>query len=559
MLELRPYQQQLVMEAAEALASGHRKIICQLPTGGGKTVCFAAITDRYTRKSAGRVLILVHRIELLKQARRSLDKFFQIPSHAIKAGTRWIPDVPAYVGMVESAHRRLSKLPPIGLVIIDEAHLNTFSKIHAAFPDAMFIGFTATPISANKKKPLRDLYSEIVTGPQISQLIAEGALCQNITISPKEVVNRAELAIKNGEFDMEGMARTYKQPKYVKGVVEAYRKHGQHPDGTWMKTLIFNVNVDHSKTVCKAFIDAGFPSAHLDGTETPYRRSEVLRWYADTPGAVLNNCAIFTAGFDEPSIEMIATNRATMSMPLWLQMTGRGSRPTEFKSMFKILDLGGNAITHGDWNADRDWRNLFHNPKKSRERDQVAPCKSCPRCDAIIPAGVHKCPYCGYDYPTAQEEMEHELGEFVVVTRGINVEALMAENANRKKYFTFYNIGRRIAAQLLKQIGKKGLTDERAEFALQEYYKLAQEWCRKNGKTWNRWHGEQARQKLYAELMERFEWVRPEMRLHEHASEPLPFKGAPPIALPPKTTERPKRQFELFPNTLQTLQKISNL
>ncbi|TAN17213.1 MAG: DEAD/DEAH box helicase [Chitinophagaceae bacterium] len=557
MLELRTYQEQLVNEASETLASGHRKIICQLPTGGGKTVCFAAITDRYTRKSAGRVFILVHRIELLKQARRSLDKFFQIPSHAIKAGTRWIPDVPAYVGMVESANRRIAKLPPIGLVIIDEAHLNTFSKIHAAFPDAMFIGFTATPISANKKKPLKELYSEIVMGPQISQLIKEGALCQNITISPREVVNRAELAIKNGEFDMEGMARTYKQTKFVKGAVEAYKKHGQHPDGSWMKTLVFNVNVDHSKMVTQAFIDAGFPAAHLDGTETPYRRSEVLRWFSETPGAILNNCAILTAGFDEPSIEMIVVNHATMSITKWLQETGRGSRPTEFKSMFKILDLGGNAITHGDWNADRDWRNLFHNPKKPRERDQVAPCKSCPHCDAIIPAGVRKCPYCGYDYPSAEEELEKDLGEFVIVTRGINVEALMAENANRKKYYTFYNLGRRIAAQLLKQIGKKGLTDERTEFALQEYYKLAQEWCKKNGKAWNRWHGEQARETLYAELMERFEWVRPEMRPHE--PEPLPFKPPEPRRLPPPPEEKPRQQFELFTNTLQTLQKISSL
>lgn len=515
---------------------------------------FSAITHRFMQKSGGRVLILVHRIELLRQARKSLDKFFGIPSHAIKAGTTWIPDVPAYVGMVESAHRRLAKLPPIGLVIIDEAHLNTFSKIHKAFPDAMFIGFTATPVSASKKHPMKELYSEIVTGPQISELIREGALCQNITISPREVVNRAELAIKGGEFDMEGMARTYKQPKYVKAAVEAYQKNGRHPDGSWMKALVFNVNVEHSRMVTEAFCAAGFPAAHLDGTETPYRRAEVLRWFHETPDAILCNCAVLTAGFDEPTVEMIVVNRATMSMPLWLQITGRGSRPTEFKNMFKILDLGGNAITHGDWNADRDWRDLFHNPKRPRERDQVAPCKSCPECDAIIPAGVRACPFCGYQYPGREEELEAELSDFVVVTRGIDVGALMQENAHRRQYFTFFNLGRRIAAQLFKQLGKKGLTDEKAEFALQEYFKLAQEWCRKNGKTWNRWHGEQARDTLYAELQERFAWVRPEMR----TPEPLPFRPST-SAPPPAPATAPSRQEAMFTDSLTTLQNISAL
>jgi len=553
------------------LADGHRKVIGQLPTGGGKTFCFASITQRFIERqhAAGgvpRVLILVHRTELLKQARKSLLNLCGIVAHPIQAGTQWIPDAPVYVGMVESAHRRLAKLPPIGLVIIDEAHLNLFSKIHAEFPDAFFIGFTATPISANKKKPLKGLYSDIVCGPQISELIASGALCQNITVSPRDIVNRAELAIKNGEFDTEGMAQSYSKPKYVQNTVEAYRKHG-YEAGRATKCLVFNVNIAHSLAVCEAFREAGYPCRHLDGTETPYRRSEVLRWFAETPDAILCNVAVLTAGFDEPTVETIIVNRATMSMPLWLQITGRGSRVTEFKRMFKIIDLGGNAITHGDWNADRNWSDLFHNPKKPKEAPQVAPCKSCPACDSILPAGIRVCPYCGYEYPSREEELEGELGDFVIVTRGIDVERLMQENANLKEYYTFFLIGRQLAAALRHELGPRGLTDEKAEFALREYHRLAKEWCAKSGKRWNAWHGERAKETLWAELAACFkDWVRPELRIPEDT--PVSAQASDMPFIPPKpksdirSAQKPlPREPEPSPyrQSIPSIQTIQNL
>jgi DNA repair protein RadD len=69
-MQLRPYQTQLVTEIRGQYQLGRKAVLAVLPTGGGKTVCFSYIAQAASIKG-NRVLILVHRAELLDQASRS--------------------------------------------------------------------------------------------------------------------------------------------------------------------------------------------------------------------------------------------------------------------------------------------------------------------------------------------------------------------------------------------------------------------------------------------------------------------------------------------------------
>lgn len=485
-ITLRPYQERAVTEVAMKLAAGKRKVVFQLATGGGKTVVFSAISQRFIEKNDSSVLILVHRKELLQQTRTTLYNHFNIISEAIVAGVKHIKPAMVYVGMVESVSRRIRKIHNIGLVIIDEAHIANFNKVHDFFPDQYIIGFTATPLSSNKRKPMNQFYDDIVCGVDIPELIKSGNLCQNITFAPRDIVERAALTIKNGEFDDNIMAAAYSTPRHINNTVKAYEQWGA---GT--KTIIFNCNIEHSKSVNTAFKLAGYDTRHLDGTMTATERANILKWFRHTPNAILNNVAVLTAGFDEPGIETVVINKATMSMPLWLQTTGRGSRPTERKSFFRIIDMGGNALTHGDWCDSRDWADIFHNPKKPRDSEQVAPCKSCPQCEAIIPAQCLTCQYCGYEFPKKEAAPEEELSELIVVTRGIDVGKLMTENSQRKKYFVFYDIGREVMERA-KSV-KRRFNDDDKNLLWAEYEKLLQEWCARNRMMYSLWHQQEAR------------------------------------------------------------------
>lgn len=494
-MKLRDYQELATSNVAKKLASGKRKIVFQLATGGGKTIIFSAISKRYTEKNNKSVLILVNRKELLQQTRRTLYNAFGITCQVIIAGMRNVPVASVYVGMVESTKRRMPQ--NVGLVIIDEAHNDQFNKIHDYFPEQFIIGFTATALSANKRRPMKMFYEDIVCGIDIPELIVMSNLCQNITYAPKDTVDRSNLKVKGSDFDDNLMAMEFSAPKYIDSTVRAHERWAK---GT--KTMVFNVNIAHSIAVNNAFTLAGYQSRHLDSTMTETERRNTLNWFANTSGAILNNVGLFTTGFDEPTIETIMVNKSTESMPLWLQMCGRGSRPTDEKNAFTIIDMGGNAVTHGDWCDSRDWENIFFNPPKKSDKEGVAPSKNCPKCDAIVAASARVCKYCGFEFPVKETVEEKELNDFVIITKGIDVKAIIEANKEKKEWYPFYKIGRDLAKQAKNTIPK--MTDENAIFILEKYHELAKEWAHQKGKRYNEWCKNRAKEHLYTELQQQF-------------------------------------------------------
>jgi len=488
-MELRDYQIKLTDDVIRKLSK--RKVIAQLATGGGKTVCFSSITKRYIDKHEKSVLILVHRKELLQQTRRSLHNAFNLDCQIIIAGMKSIPYNRIYVGMVETVKRRIDQLHNIGMIIIDEAHIANFNLIHNHFPESYFIGFTATPLAAAKDKPLKNYYNDIVCGVDIADLIKIGSLCANETYAAKDSVNRKELSIKAGEFDNSLMGLEFSQPQHVKNVVKIYKEKAE---GT--KAIVFNVNIEHSLKVTDAFKEAGYNCRHFDGETDSNERTEVLSWFENTPGAILCNVGIATTGFDEPTIETVIVNRSTMSMPLWLQMTGRGSRPTEFKKTFTIIDMGGNAITHGDWCDRHNWDYLFWNPPKKGEG--VAPVKDCPKCMRILHAKVMICPECGHEFPPPKQKVEEELSEFVLVTKNINVLDIIYECRFNQEYRPFFKLAESFAREL--KYTTKELNQEKFIFTLHILEDKHREWCRLVGKKYDQWHQNLTRTKLIEEL-----------------------------------------------------------
>lgn len=513
MWQLESYQEQGVQETAQKLTQ-YNSICFQLATGGGKTVVFSGISHRYTAATTYNVLILVHRRELLLQTRRTLYNGFGLVGQPVIAGMRYIAPARIYVGMVDTVYKRLDKFKDknIGLVIIDEAHYGHFKKMHAHFPAAKIIGFTATPLATTRKDPLKNYYQEIVCGIDIPDLISlnkqkpDRGLVQNITFAPKEIVDRAKLAADSGgnDFDEGLMALQFSKPKHVRAVVDAYEKEKHGTKGT--KAIVFNCNRAHSKLVAAEFAARGYQCRHLDSKSDDefgkgYRK-ETLEWFEKTPGAILCNVDILTAGFDEPTIETVIINRSTMSLTKWLQMCGRGARPLSWKSMFYIIDMGGNAAKLGDWCDSRNWRDIFFNPPKPNEGNGLAPTKDCPECDAILPIQTMTCPHCGYEFPRKVEATEGPLGEFVVVTKGINVKEVIEKNKHRREHAVFFGIGATLAQNAKNFI--PAMTDQAAEFILEQYHQKAAEWCIQVGREYNEWYRGKAKEHLFTCLKQNY-------------------------------------------------------
>jgi len=311
---ITPYPDQItfVNGIIKEVSDGYTRILCQLATGGGKTVCFSYLIQRYlTKLPNAKISILVHRTELVTQTNKTLANF-------------GINNVS--VQMVETFNNILKKQPDIhyDMLIVDECHLASFFKVidHYRDKSTLILGFSATPKSASKKKPLIGYFQTIVVGTEINKLIAMGRLCPAIHHAPDTAIDHKAIKVTAGEYNLAQMATEFSKPKLVDAVVDAYKKFC---DGK--KTLVFNTTIEHSNLVHECFKNSGYNSRSLDSqTATEESRKETFKWLKETPGAILNNVGIATTGFDDPSIEAIIFNRKTKSLPLWLQCCGRGAR-----------------------------------------------------------------------------------------------------------------------------------------------------------------------------------------------------------------------------------------
>ena len=336
-------------------------LLYQLPTGGGKTIIFSEIVRQYLRIKKKKVVVLTHRIELCNQTSKVLSDF-GVLNKVInsKASLDDQNKYSCFVAMVETLNNRLLDdkldISDVGLVIIDEAHYNSFTKLLKFFSSSFILGVTATPLSSNINLPMTDNYDELIVGESISELIKNNFLAR-ANLYTYNVGLTSLIVGANGDYTVKSSEELYTNNDMLSKLLLAYEERCLNK-----KTLIFNNGINTSLIVYDTFKKAGFNVKHLDNTATKKQRSETLKWFKETSDAILTSVSILTTGFDEPTVKCIIINRATKSLTLYYQMIGRGSRLLRNKNTFEVIDLGNNFYRFGEWGSDIDWHKIFRNP-----------------------------------------------------------------------------------------------------------------------------------------------------------------------------------------------------
>lgn len=348
----------------------------------------------------GRALIFTHRKELLTQAGGAFERFNLNPEY-IEAGKE--PDLTKnlHVSMIETFHRRLDRyrlfLDTRTMIIVDECHINSFTKVleNINSKETYVIGATATPYRKGKSIPeLKEFYQDIVQNVNIKDLIDRKFLAK-----PKSYgvpIDMEKMKKKGDDYDT---SQYYQENKMWTGVLDNWERLTPNT-----KTILFSSNVKSSKEVCAEFIKRGYDAKHIDGATPKKEREEILKWFDESKNGVICNCGILTTGYDQPDIETVILYRATTSLPLFLQMCGRGSRVTETKKEFNILDFGNNIKRLGFWEQERKWS--LSNDNKRSSKESIAPTKECLECEAILHASVMTCPYCEYKFKRKAKEVK---------------------------------------------------------------------------------------------------------------------------------------------------------
>lgn len=394
-MSLRPYQSELLAGVAAQYRAGKRRVLACLPTGGGKTVCFAHVAEQEREP----VLVLAHRKELIRQAAAKIRGATIYPSPFFNR---------IAVGSVQTLARRLERLPRFGLIIVDEAH-HTVAGQHAALlasqPQARVLGVTATPERLDGRG-LGESFDVMVQGPSVRDLIGMGFLAPPHVYAPAAPPDVRAIHTLAGDFSPKDLAHLMDRPSVTGDAVDEYLWRTP-----FQAAIVFCVSVEHARHTAEAFRAAGVRAVAVSGSDSAADRDGALAGLASGRYEVVCSCSLIDEGLDIPLVSVVIDLAPTKSLGRFLQRVGRGMRPAAGKTHMTLLDHAGNTLRHGMPDEPRDW-SLAGRERKSTP---VPPTRQCQECFAIHRPAPH-CPACGFDYEAARaaaerREIERREGE----------------------------------------------------------------------------------------------------------------------------------------------------
>ena len=399
----------------------HSNTLSVAATGFGKTVCLSAVAENIIDRSGGRALIVAHRDELTRQNSETLKEFNRhIPISFFTADQKsWRGRVIFSMIQTLSQEKNLCKMPPVDLVIYDEAHhaaSNSYRRLTARArelrSDVKFYGVTATPARSDRRG-LRDTFTNIGDIVYISELVQTGFL-----VPPKAMV----IDIGTQE-ELKAVKKTAND--YDMAEVEAIQNsaiNNHQIVAKWMElasdrpSVAFCATIKHSMDVRDAFKSAGVDAEAIHSEMPMGERRAILAAFDRGEIPVICNPLILTEGWDSPLCSCIMLLRSSSHKSTMIQMIGRGLRkldpvknPGVRKRDCLVLDFGISLLNHGDIDSTVK---LSHD-KVAGE----APTKTCPECFAEVPIQSMECALCGYEFQVfvGEDGYHNQIEEFRLV------------------------------------------------------------------------------------------------------------------------------------------------
>ena len=315
---------------------GFQKTLLVLPTGCGKTIVFAKITEECVCMGK-RVLILAHRGELLDQAADKLQKVTGLGAAVEKAEQSCVGSwYRVTVGSVQTLMRekRLAGFPNdyFDTIIIDEAHhaiSDSYQKILNYFCSADVLGVTATPDRGDMKN-LGQIFDSLAYEYTLPRAIKEGYLSPIKAVTIPLKLDLTGVSTQAGDFKASDID-TALDP-YLYQIAEEMKNYCRD-----RKTVVFLPLVKTSQKFRDILNECGFRAAEVNGNSSD--RAEILADFDNGKYNVLCNSMLLTEGWDCPSVDCIVVLRPTKIRSLYCQMVGRGTRLCEGKSELLLLDF----------------------------------------------------------------------------------------------------------------------------------------------------------------------------------------------------------------------------
>ncbi len=398
---LRPYQSGLIQDVREELRT-HRRVVLQAPTGSGKTVLTAHMIREAARRDRS-AWFIVHRKELLDQTSAAL--WASDVSHGTIAGGRTITKDLVQVASIQTLVRRLERVQPPDLIIVDEAHHTAAASYRTVLdhcPRSYVVGLTATPCRTDGRG-LDDLFEALVLGPSVQDLTARGYLAPYRIVAPPSALDLSGVHMRGGDYIRHELAAAVDRSTIVGDAVGHYRRYvAARANGRPPTCLVYCVSRAHARHVEEAYRAEGIDARYCAGDTPKAERDAIVDGFRRGVPPVIVSVDLFGEGLDVPGLFAVQLLRPTESLALHLQQIGRALRPESGKAYALILDHVGNTWRHGLPDDEREWTLEGARKRRKPTEETAPPIRVCEQCFAVYRVSLPACPVCGAVPPKSE-------------------------------------------------------------------------------------------------------------------------------------------------------------
>ena len=349
----------------------HRSVMAQMPTGTGKTYLLTAVIDSFVSNNPmEKVWIVAHRRELVSQIDETVRKFH---SYYASNTSSLLSSVKAMsIQWLMRHYDEIEEEP--GMIVIDEAHhalAKTYKEMWERFPNAKFLGLTATPCRLNGKG-FTDLFDILVQSWSVPEFISKGRLATYDFVSIKSdgmtqrLIDSLQKRGADGDYQNKEMDMLLNKKPSIERLYRSLEEFGKDRKG-----IVYAINISHAQKITKLYQENGVKAIAIDSKTPATERQQDIEAFKKGDIQVLVNVDIFSEGFDCPDVEFVQLARPTLSLAKYLQMVGRGLRVAKGKKNCVIIDNVGLYRVFGLPSQVWNWNAMFEGKLKVGKRKET--------------------------------------------------------------------------------------------------------------------------------------------------------------------------------------------
>ena len=236
-----------------------------------------------------------------------------------------------------------------GMIVIDEAHhalAKTYKEMWERFPNAKFLGLTATPCRLNGKG-FTDLFDVLVQSWSVPEFISKGRLATYDFVSIKSdgvtqrLIDSLQKRGADGDYQNKEMDMLLNKKPNIERLYQSLEEYGKDRKG-----IVYAINISHANAIAEFYREHGIAAVAIDSkTPSSLRKELIERFKASNLSFSNHPVPLSKEGiFSNHPVPLSKEGSTSHPDPLTLRGEG-GNRPTRCSEPLRSKDGGPSKVS----------------------------------------------------------------------------------------------------------------------------------------------------------------------------------------------------------------------